>query len=338
MLLSKYTLKNMTLKNRVVMAPMCMFCAEDNGLVTDWHIDHYATRAAGQVGLIIVEATSVLPEGRISDNDLGIWSDDHISGLKKIVDRVHSYGTKVGIQLAHAGRKSTSKSCPHVSVTEEPFSDEYEKPNKLDSDQIEKVALAFRNGARRALEAGFDFIEIHAAHGYLLSIFLSPISNTRNDEWGGSKEARFEFPRLVIEKIREVWADEKPLGIRISASDHLDNGISKQDLDYIASEGKALGVDIFNVSSGGVVSAPINIYPGYQIGLAEMIRRENNVPVIAGGLIDSVDMATEIIESGRADLLYLGRALLRNPYWVMDAANKLGVEDVVQSQYLRAYK
>ncbi len=335
-LFSKYRLKNMELKNRIVMPPMCMFCASENGYVTDWHIEHYTARAAGGVGLIIVEATAVEPDGRISENDLGIWSDSHIKPLKELVDRVHSYGAKIGIQLAHAGRKSKIAINP-LSVSEEPFSEEYKTPKKIDDSEIETIAKNFQDASKRALKAGFDFIEIHAAHGYLLNVFLSPLTNNRTDKWGGSIEKRFTFVELVTSKIKEVWPEEKPLGIRISAYDYKVSGISKQDIDYIAKKCIDLGIDIINVSSGGVVSVPIDAYPGYQIKLAEQVKN-NNIPVMAGGLINSVELAMDIIENQRADLVYLGRALLRNPYWVVSNSYELVDKEFIQTQYVRAYR
>ncbi len=336
-LFTEYTLKDMKLKNRVVMPPMCMFCAREDGKVTDWHIEHYTARAAGQVGLIIVEATAIMPEGRISDNDLGIWSDEHIDGLKRLVERVHSYGSKIGIQLAHARRKSKVNNLEKVSVTDTPFSDEYDTPKELTESEIKTIAIRFKEAAARALDAGFDFIEIHAAHGYLLNVFLNPITNTRNDKWGGSRKKRFEFVKLIINEISKVWPNHKPIGIRISASDYVENGISKEDVNYIVSECIALGIDIINVSSGGVINTPIKAYPGYQIKLAENIKNNNNVVVIGGGLVDSPELAMEIIDNERSDLVYLGRALLRDPYWVINASINLNIETGVQTQYLRAY-
>lgn len=336
-LFADYTIKNMTLKNRIVMAPMCMFCAKEDGKITDWHIEHYVSRAAGGVGLIIVEATAITPDGRISEQDLGIWSDEQINGLTTLVNRVHSYGCKIGIQLAHAGRKSKSAIKP-VSVSEIAFNKDYKTPRKLNDRDIEIIAESFQKSAKRALEIGFDFIEIHAAHGYLLNVFLSPLTNNRKDKWGGSTKKRFHIIELIVKNIRTVWQDEKPLGIRISANDYTENGISEQDVDYIAKRCGEIGIDVINVSSGGVVETPINSYPGYQVPLAEYIKNKNNISVIAGGLLESIDLATEIVENKRADLIYMGRALLRNPYWVIDKAERLGITTFTQEQYKKAYK
>ncbi|PIE76917.1 MAG: NADPH dehydrogenase [Clostridiales bacterium] len=335
-LLSEYKIKDMVLKNRVVMPPMCMYSAAADGLATEWHNVHYATRAIGQVGLIIVEATAVSPEGRISDNDLGLWSDEQITPLKKLVDTVHKSGSKIGVQLAHAGRKSTSAVTPHFSVTDVGFSDDYIKPQMLDDAEIMRLADCFKDSAKRALTVGFDFIEIHGAHGYLINTFLSPLTNTRDDKWGGSREKRFAFLELIIKNITSVWPDEKPLGVRLTTFDYAADGITQQDVDYIVAESKKLGVDIFDISSGGVINAPINAYPGYQIKLAEAVKKANDVTVIAGGLIDDLDLARDIIENERAELLFIGRALLRNPYWVQDAARKLGDDRFIPKQYSRA--
>ncbi len=337
-LFNEYTIKDMTLKNRIVMPPMCMYCAGKNGKVTDWHVEHYSARAAGQVGLIIIEATAISPEGRITENDLGIWSDDHVDGLKRIVDRVHSYGSKIGIQIAHAGRKSRIPDTEILSVTEEAFDDESRSPIKLDDSSINSIANKYKEATRRAYESGFDFIEIHAAHGYLLNVFLNPITNTRTDKWGGNREKRFKFVELIINSVREVWPKTKPLGLRLSAYDYVENGISTDDINYIVNKAKSIGIDIVNVSSGGVLNVAINAYPGYQVKLAERIKCSANIPVIAGGLIDSIELATEVVENNRADLIYIGRGLLRNPYWVVDATNKLGIDSFKQKQYIRAYR
>ncbi len=337
-LFNEYTIKDMMLKNRIVMPPMCMYSAGEDGKVTDWHVEHYSARAAGQVGLIIIEATAISPEGRITENDLGIWSDEQVQGLKRIVDRVHSYGSKIGIQLAHAGRKSRVSDTDILSVTEEAFDGESKTPIKLDDSSIIELANKYKEATRRAYESGFDFIEIHGAHGYLLNVFLNPITNTRTDKWGGSREKRFKFAELVINSVSEVWPKTKPLGLRLSAYDYVENGISPEDIDYIASRAKSLGIDIINVSSGGVLNVPIKAYPGYQVKLAERIKQNTDTPVIAGGLVDTIELATEIIENDRSDLVYIGRGLLRNPYWVVDAANKIGVKSFIRKQYERAYR
>lgn len=333
---SELQIKDMNLKNRVVMPPMCMFSAENDGKVKDFHINHYVSRAIGQVGLIIVEATAVSPEGRISDNDLGIWSDEHIEGLKKLVDAVHENGSKIGIQIAHAGRKSSSASKPMICVTEERFSEDYDIPEKMDEKTIIKTAEEFGKAAERAGKAGFDFIEIHGAHGYLISTFLSPLTNTRMDNWGGSSKKRLEFLKLVTKKVQENWSKEKPLGLRISANDYRDGGISEEDLKNIANMTKEYGIDLVNVSSGGVVNAVPNVYAGYQIQYAEKLKREMGISVIAGGLINSMDLAIELIENNRADLVYLGRELLRNPYWVHNLARYTKTDGVIPKVYSRA--
>ncbi|QUH19784.1 NADPH dehydrogenase NamA [Alkaliphilus sp. B6464] len=322
-LFSSFTLKNLEIKNRIVMAPMCQYSADEDGNVDNWHIIHYASRAIGGVGLIIIEATAVEPRGRISANDLGIWKDEHVNGLKRIVEECKKHGAKVGIQLAHAGRKCSVASENIVAPSAIPFSEDYKTPIELTQDEIQNIIESFKMGARRSLEAGFDIIEIHGAHGYLINEFLSPLSNHRTDKYGGSLENRARFLKEILQGVREVWPRELPIILRVSAEDYVTNGNHPEDLANIINLLREYEVDIVNVSSGAVVPAEIKAYPGYQVPFAEVIKKETGLPTIAGGLITNPLMAEEILRNNRSDLVFFGRELLRNPYWPLHAAKEV---------------
>lgn len=319
-LFTPFTLKEVTFKNRIVMSPMCQYSTpQQDGIAGDWHKIHYATRAVGGVGLIIIEATAVSPEGRISYKDLGIWSDEHVAGLKEIADLVHQNGSKIGIQLAHAGRKAELEETI-LAPSAIPFSDK-KTPKAADAQDIQGIISDFRDAARRTREAGFDVIEIHAAHGYLLNEFLSPVTNHREDEYGGSAEARYRLLGEIIEAVKTEWSG--PLLVRISADEYDPQGNSlEQYIDY-ARRMKEQGVDLVDCSSGGLVPASIHPYPGYQVNLADQIRRQADMATGAVGLITSPAHAEEIVSNDRADLVFLGRELLRNPYWAYEAAKEL---------------
>jgi len=336
---SEYQIKNMVLKNRIVMPPMCMFIAGADGMPNDFHYTHYATRAVGGVGLIIVEATGVTPNGRISNHDLGIWSDAHIEGLKKIVDLCKPYGSKMAIQLNHAGRKCEADADYIVAPSPISFSETSRQPVELSKEEIREITLSFRDAARRADQAGFDCIEIHGAHGYLVNQFLSPLSNKRKDEYGGSVQNRARFLKEICREIRTVWPEEKPLLLRVSAHDYMEGGMDVKQMVQIINEVKDY-IDMVHVSSGGVVNAPIHPYPGYQVPFAETIRKECGIPTIAVGLITKDEMVTEILSNNRADLVALGRELLRNPYWVLETARKYGenVNYDFPAPYRRAFQ
>ncbi|AJG97258.1 NADPH dehydrogenase [Clostridium beijerinckii] len=336
-LFSNFKLKNLEFKNRVVMAPMCMYTAKEDGIATEWHKIHYAARALGGVGLIIQEATGVESRGRISDKDLGIWNDSQIDGLKKIVDTCKSLGAVMGIQLGHAGRKCEIKNLEIIGPSAEAFSSEYKVPKGMSKEDINEVINAFKSAAKRCIEIGYDIIEIHGAHGYLINQFLSPLTNKRNDEYGGNLENRARFLKEVVKAVREVWTKEKPIILRISAEDYLNEGNHPEDLAKIINLVKEEGIDIINVSSGGVAPTPvpIKVYEGYQIKFAEIIKENTGLPVIAGGLIISPYMAEEIIQNGRADMVFLGRILLRKPYWPLEADSKLDGEVKWPEQYER---
>jgi len=333
-LFSSFKIKNMELKNRIVMAPMCMYSSNDYGYVENFHLVHYASRALGGVGFIILEATAVEPEGRLSDKDLGIWDDSHIEGLKKIVDECHKYGAKVAIQLNHAGRKSTTTQEP-IAPSAIKYNDEYLNPKEMTKDDIKRVHKAFAQGARRANEAGFDAIEIHGAHGYLISEFLSPLTNKRNDEYGGYKENRVRFLDELISEVKKEWPDNKALMLRVSAQDYIESGNNAEDIaDMINLMDNKL--DIINVSTGGVVDTHVDSYPGYQIKHSEIIKNITNIPTIAGGLVTNSYMGEEIIRNNRGDLVFFGRELLRNPYFPIQAASELNTDIIWPEQYVRA--
>lgn len=335
MLFSPYQLKDITLKNRIVMSPMCMYsCPAEDGKVTNWHRVHYPARAVGQVGLIIVEATAVTPQGRISPHDLGIWSDEHIEGLSELVDLVHEHGAKIGIQLGHAGRKADIEG-PIIAPSPIPFSEKMKTPKEMDIETITETITAFQSAARRAKAAGFDVIEIHAAHGYLIHQFLSPLSNLRQDEYGGTREKRYRFLREVINAVKKEWTG--PLLVRISGTDHHPEGLTIEDHLYYARQMKEQGIDLIDCSSGGILSVPIKLYPGYQVGISEKIRSEVNIPTGTVGLITHPLHAEEILQNQRADLIFLGRELLRDPYWPRRAAQELNVEIESPRQYRRGW-
>lgn len=335
-LFTRFQIKNMDLKNRIVMPPMCMYSADDDGNPGDWHFTHYTARAVGGAGLIIFEATGVESRGRISDRDLGLWKDEQIEGLKRIVEACKKHGAKVGVQLGHAGRKSEALSEACIAPSSIAFSDKYRVPVEMTKDDIKKVKSAFREASRRANKAGFDVIEIHGAHGYLVSEFLSPLTNKRTDEYGGSEENRARFLKEILQEVKTVWPEEKPIIVRVSAEDYSEGGNRDSVVASILKTVKNEGIDLVDVSSGGVVHASLNAYPGYQVKYAETIKRETGLPVITGGLITSPLMAEEILQNDRADLVFLGRELLRNPYWPLHAAKELKENIEWPVQYERA--
>ncbi|MCA1054737.1 NADPH dehydrogenase NamA [Rossellomorea aquimaris] len=334
-LFEPYKLKSLELKNRIVMAPMCMYSSHnEDGKVENWHRTHYVSRAVGGTGLIIQEATAVTPQGRISPQDLGIWSDEHIEGLSELVGLIKEQGAKTGIQLAHAGRKAVLDG-EILAPSAIPFNDEMKTPKEMTVKDIDETIEAFIKGAERAKKAGFDVIEIHGAHGYLINEFLSPLSNKRTDEYGGSAENRYRFLQRVIDGVKEVW--DGPLLVRVSAKDYQEEGLDAEDYVLFSTWMKEQGVDLIDVSSGAVVPARIPVYPGYQVKLAETIRTGADIPTGAVGLITSGLQAEEILQNERADLIFLGRELLRNPYWPRTAANELNEDIEAPKQYERGW-
>lgn len=342
LLFEPYTIRGLRLKNRVAMSPMCQYSAETDGLATDWHLVHLGARAAGGAGLIIVEATAVEPRGRISRNDLGLWDDGQIGPLARIVEFAHGQGTHIGIQLAHAGRKAWSPTRGFgglqaaVAPSALPYAPDWHVPDALDAAGIEQVVAAFGAAARRALAAGFDLIEIHAAHGYLLCEFLSPLANRREDEYGGSADNRFRLLARVVAAVRREWPADRPLLARLSAHEYAPGGLTPDDHVDFARRLAALGVDLVDCSSGGTVPADIPLGPGYQVPYAAQIRRDAGVPTGAVGLITEPEHAERILAEGSADLVLLGRELLRNPTWPLSAAAALGADVDWPRQYLRA--
>ncbi|MBE2974937.1 NADPH dehydrogenase NamA [Priestia megaterium] len=334
-LFSPYTVKDVTLKNRIVMSPMCMYsCEKEDGVITDFHMVHYTTRAVGQVGLIMVEASAVVPQGRISAQDLGIWNDEQRDGLTKLVTQLKENGAKTAIQLAHAGRKATVEGDIYAPSAIA-FDDKSKKPLEMTTEQIHETISAFEESARRSKEAGFDIIELHAAHGYLVHQFLSPLSNKRSDEYGGSAENRYRFLKEIIEAVKTEW--DGPLFVRVSASDYTEGGLTVDDHVAFAKWMKEQGVDLIDVSSGALVHAPINVYPGYQVPFADKIKQQANIDTGAVGLITTGRQAEEILQSERADLIFVARELLRDPYFPRTAAKELNETISAPVQYERGW-
>lgn len=334
-LFSPYTVKDVTLKNRIVMSPMCMYsCEKEDGVITDFHMVHYTTRAVGQVGLIMVEASAVVPQGRISAQDLGIWNDEQKDGLTKLVTQLKENGAKTAIQLAHAGRKATVEGDIYAPSAIA-FDDKSKKPVEMTTEQIHETISTFKESARRSKEAGFDIIELHAAHGYLVHQFLSPLSNKRSDEYGGSAENRYRFLKEIIEAVKTEW--DGPLFVRVSASDYTEGGLTVDDHVAFAKWMKEQGVNLIDVSSGALVHAPINVYPGYQVPFADKIKQQANIDTGAVGLITTGRQAEEILQSERADLIFVARELLRDPYFPRTAAKELNETISAPVQYERGW-
>jgi len=344
-------IRGITFPNRVFVSPMCEY-SSTNGFPSDWHFVHLGSRAVGGAGLVLTEATAVLPEGRISPEDLGIWSDDHIEPLSRIVRFVHAQGSIAGMQLAHAGRKASTYrpwegtgTIPQsaggwgkvVAPSAIRFAANYPAPQALDADGIKEVVDAFVAAARRAREAGFRVLELHVAHGYLLHEFLSPLSNQRSDAYGGSFENRTRIVREVAAAVRNVWPERAPLLVRISATDWVEGGWDIQQSVELCRQLKGLGVDLIDCSSGGnVATAKIPVGPAYQMPFADQIRREAKILTGAVGMITSPAQAESIVSGGRADAVLLARELLRDPYWPLRAARELAQSISWPAQYLRA--
>ncbi|ARU62285.1 NADPH dehydrogenase NamA [Tumebacillus avium] len=336
-LFDSFTLKGMELKNRIMMSPMCQYQANEDGTVTDWHLVHYVSRAIGGVGLVMVEASGVEARGRISTGDVGIYSDDHIAGLARIVELCKSYGAKTAIQIAHAGTKAETPE-PNVAPSAFTHFDRYNTPQELTTGEIQEIVTAFADAAVRAVKAGFDTIEIHGAHGYLINQFLSPLTNKRTDEYGGALENRLRFPLQVIRGVKAVIPDDMPLLMRVSASEYSEEGYSLDEMVEMAKQFKEAGVDMIDVSSGGSLpTAPPAIYPGYQLQFAEAIKHGAEIPTIAVGLLHNPALMEEALQNGRADVVAVGRELLRNPHFAKTAALELGAELELPNVYKYAY-
>jgi 2,4-dienoyl-CoA reductase-like NADH-dependent reductase (Old Yellow Enzyme family) len=349
-LFSPFQLRSVSFPNRIGVSPMCEYSSHD-GFAADWHLVHLGARAQGGAGLVILEASAVTPEGRISSADLGIWKDEHIPNLQRIAAFIHSQGARAGIQLAHAGRKG-SMSAPFtgerllqpseggwqpVAPSALAFSPAYAVPQALDQPGIDAVVEAFRLAAHRAFKAGFDLVEIHAAHGYLLHQFLSPLANKRADAYGGSFENRTRLALQVVDAVRAAWPAHLPVLVRISATDWAQGGWNVDESVQLARLFREHGVDLVDCSSGGMVpNAQIPLGPGYQVEFAARIRSEAGIPTAAVGLITDPTQANAIVAQGQADLVLLAREMLRDPYWPLHAAAALGDAVSWPPQYLRA--
>ncbi|WP_310258196.1 NADPH dehydrogenase NamA [Fictibacillus barbaricus] len=335
LLFQPLTIRDVTLKNRIVMSPMCMYsCYDQDGKVTPWHMTHYTSRAVGQTGLIMTEATAVSPQGRISPEDLGIWDDSHIEGLSQLVKSIQDNGAKAAIQIAHAGRKAVIDG-PIIAPSAIAFSDDMKTPEEMTLEQITETVNQFRSAARRAKEAGFDIIEIHGAHGYLINEFLSPLSNRRTDSYGGNQQKRYRFLQEIIASMRLEW--DGPLFVRISANDYHPDGNTPEDYVTYASWMKEDGVDLVDCSSGAVVPARINTYPGYQVPFSDLIKNSAGIATAAVGLITTGRQAEEILQNQRADLIFIAREFLRDPYWPRTAAEELREDIQSPKQYERGW-
>ena len=349
-LFSPLTIRDITFRNRIGVSPMCQYSCED-GYVTDWHLVHLGSRAVGGAGLVLTEAAAIEPRGRISPADLGIWDDDHIAGLRRLVGFIKAHGAAAGVQLAHAGRKASTappwKGGRGLTPDEGgwivagpgaiAFDDRSPVPEALDRDSIHAVVAAFGAAARRAREAGFDVVEIHAAHGYLLHEFLSPISNTRTDDYGGSYDNRMRMLKQVCTAVRKEWPKTHPLFVRVSATDWIEGGWQPEDTVALAHHLSSYGVDLIDCSSGGIApGVTIPAGPGYQVPFSARIK--DTVPTLtaAVGMITSPAQADQIIRTDQADLVLLAREMLRDPYWPLHAARALGHDIPWPDQYLRA--
>jgi len=357
MLLEPLGMREVTFRNRIVVSPMCQYSSHD-GFANDWHLVHLGSRAVGGAGAVVMEASAVDPRGRISPQDQGIWKDDHIEFLARIASFVKEQGAAAGIQLAHAGRKASTRrpwelararglratippaegGWTPLAPSPIPFYPDDPAPQELTIAEIHCLVEAFAAASRRALHAGFNLVEIHAAHGYLIQEFLSPLSNHRTDEYGGSFDNRIRFAREVVEAVRAVWPEARPLWLRISATDWAEGGWTPDESVELAKRVGALGVDLIDCSSGGLtLQQKIELGPGYQVPFAARIRREAEIATGAVGMITEPEQAEQILVNGEADVVLLAREFLRDPYFPMHAAKQLGAEPSPPSQYARAW-
>ena len=350
-LFSPLSIRSSTFRNRLWVSPMCMYSAVD-GVVQEWHHTHLAQFASGGAGLIVAEATAVVPEGRISPRDAGLWNDEQRDAWAPIVEAIHSRGAAADIQLAHAGRKASTwwpwaderGSVPETDggwTTTAPSAIAFEgfaAPVALDAAGIDAVVAGFAAATRRALDAGFDVLEVHGAHGYLLHQFLSPLSNLRDDEYGGSLENRARLLLRVVDAIREVAGDDVPVFVRISATDHAEGGFTPEEAATVSTWATEHGADLIDVSSGGLVAhQQISVFPGYQVPLAESVRQGGRIPVSAVGLITAAEQAEQVLADGAADAIFAGREWLRDPHFALRAAHELGADITWPPQYERAH-
>lgn len=349
-LFDSLTSRGLTLPHRIVVSPMCEYSSED-GFANDWHLVHLGCRAVGGAALVIAEATGVTAEGRITPQDLGIYKDAHVEMLQRIVRFIHSQGSAAGMQLAHAGRKGSTHrpweggakvaldagGWVPVAPSAVPFADNYPMPRALEKSEIAGVVDAFRDAAIRARNAGFDMVEIHAAHGYLIHEFLSPLSNVRTDEYGGSFDNRIRLCLEVIDAVRGVWPERAPVWLRISATDWVEGGWDLEQSVELARRVRDRGVDLIDCSSGGLaMNQQVRLGPGYQVPFAEQIKRRAQIATGAVGLITTARQADDIVRNGQADCIIIAREFLRDPYFPLHAAQELGVKLPWPAQYLRA--
>ncbi|MDF2519270.1 MAG: dehydrogenase [Sphingobacterium sp.] len=341
-----FVLKGLRLKNRIVMAPMCQYSVDNqDGIPNDWHFVHYVSRAVGGTGLIVIEMTAVDPDGRITNGDLGLWSDDQIPAYKRIVNEIHKYGAKIGIQIAHAGRKAEDTLQPvgpsniaGTALPEETKNGALRTPKSLTTDEIQHLVIQFKEAARRAVEAGFDTIEIHGAHGYLLHQFMSPSINNRTDEYGKDLS---KFGVEVTQAIKSVIPEDMPLIMRISAIEYIDGGYVIEHSIQMSKRFKEAGVDIFHVSSGGEgipgKLKPAN-NPGYQVPFARKFKEELGLPVIAVGKLSDPQLAEATVANGDADLVAVARGMLNDPYWALHAIKAISGSVTPPTQYARGIR
>lgn len=350
-LFEPFTLRGVTLRNRIGVSPMCQY-SSTQGLASDWHLVHLGSRAVGGAGLVMVEATAVEARGRISPHDMGLWGDEHVEPLARVVRYVEAHGAVAGIQIGHAGRKAgtarpweggrplpdTEGGWQPIAPSPIPFSPGHRTPTAMTLGDLAELRRAFVAAAKRALAAGFRWLELHGAHGYLLHGFLSPLSNQRADAYGGSFDNRVRFVLETASDVRAAWPDALPLAVRLSCTDWVDGGWALDESVELSRRLKGVGVDLIDCSSGGSSpQARVPVAPGYQVAFAERVRAGAQLPTAAVGLITEPAQAEAIVASGQADLVLLGRALLREPYWPIRAARELHAPPPLPSQYLRAF-
>lgn len=340
-LFAPFTQKDMTLRNRIVMSAMCQYVAGTDGVPTDWHLVHYGTRAVGGAGMIVTEATAVEPLGRISEGDTGLWDDRQAEAFARIAHFCHQHGAKFSIQLCHAGRKAWTATNGYgpdqpVAPSAIPFAEASNVPTALDHAGIDRIVGAFKRAAARARDLGCDSVELHAAHGYLLHQFLSPISNQREDEYGGSLTNRARLLQRVVEAVQSEFPERRPIWVRVSATDWMEGGLEIEQSVALARMMKEWGVDLIDVSTGALSPlAKIPVAPGYQVPFSDRIRNDAGIATGTVGLVTDAQQADELVRTGKADVVIMGRELLRNPYFPLEAAHQLGQEIAWPEPYLR---
>ncbi|PZU01548.1 MAG: NADPH dehydrogenase NamA [Gordonia sp. (in: high G+C Gram-positive bacteria)] len=332
-LFEQHTIRGVEFRNRIAMSPMCMHSASADGEANDFHIVHYGARALGGAGLVMLETTAVAPNGVIGPGDLGIWDDRHVEGLRRVVDAIHKFDAKAGAQIGHSGRQLGLPEQRVVAPSPIQWGPDSRVPEELTIEEISDIVTAFAQAARRARAAGFDVLEVHTAHGYLLNEFMSPVSNNRTDAYGGDHANRYRIVGEVLTAVRKQW--DGPLFVRVSTTDYVEGGNIPGDFIIFGEWMKAQGVDLIDASSGGTAPVPVKSYPNYQVPAAELIRREVGIATGAVGLIETGRQAEEILQNGRADIVLVGREMLRDPFWARSAADDLRHEIEPPAQYTR---